>query len=150
MMTRENYGGFQTRGSDYRTISRWGEDQVSNEINFTGGLSYFNPVTMGQAIGKAVTDEQISQDSPGYIANSMTADTVATVVPLGGVMSPHWSWFRNNDTINFVTIRNGLFGTDLCKLQAGEESPIPLNDGAVIYIKADTAPVSVDYLIINL
>lgn len=123
---------------------------MANEITLTASLSLFNPTVMGHATGKSVTGLTINQATSGYIEGTMSASTIGSIVPLGGVTTPHWAYFRNNDSINFVTIRNGLSGADLCKLLAGEESPIPLNDGAVIVVKANTAPVSVDYLIANL
>ncbi len=123
---------------------------MSQEIKLTAGISYYNPNVMGQATGKAVTDLTINQATPGYVEGTMSASTLGTAIPLGSVTAPHCGYLRNNDSTNFVQISNGIAGAVVGRLQAKEEAPFFFDPACVPYIKANTAPVSVDYLICNL
>ena len=105
---------------------------------------------MGQATGKAVTDLTINQATPGYVEGTMSASTLGTAIPLGSVTAPHCGYLRNNDSINFVQIRNGVAGAVVGNLQAGEECPFFFDPSCVPYVKATGGAVSVDYLICNL
>lgn len=86
-----------------------------------------------------------------YIGPSyLSVATTATLVPLGSVVAPHWAWFKNLDSTNFIKLRNGSTGADLIKLLPGEECPVPLYDGATLYAIAGTAACVLEYMVFTL
>ena len=123
---------------------------MANEITFTGSLSVYKSSIMSSAIGRAVSGLLFTMTGNTLIEGVLSVGTSATLIPLGQVASPHWSWFLNKDSGNFIKIRNGASGADLLKLKAGEWAFCPLLDSAVPYAIADTAACVLSYLILSL
>ena len=73
--------------------------------------------------------------------------TSADALDLGGVSTPGICWFKNLDGANFVTIRNGVDGADVCQLEAGEEFCFRFPPGGTPYAAADTGAVLLEYMI---
>lgn len=105
---------------------------------------------MSSVIGRAVTNLLFTMTGNPYIEGVLSVLTSATVIPLGSVVAPHWSFFNNLDVTNFVKVRNGASGADLVKLKPGECAFFPLLDTAVPYAIADTATCLMEYLILSL
>jgi hypothetical protein len=73
-----------------------------------------------------------------------------TMVPMGQVTQPHWSWWENYDATNYVQLFAGINGAILCRLLAGERCPLPLDPGTAPYALAVGGPVTIGYLIFSL
>ncbi len=123
---------------------------MANEISVTASLSVNKPSIMSIAIGRAVTGLVFNMTANFYSEGTISVGTSATVIPLGQVSTPHWTFFKNVDPTNFITIRNGAGGADLLKLLPGEIAICPLLDGSVPYAVANTAAALLEYLIVGL
>ena len=123
---------------------------MANEISLTASLSCFKSTVMASAIGRAITGGLFTMTGSTYIESIVSLATSATVIPLGSVTAPHWSVFHNLDSTNFLTIRNGVAGADVLKLLAGEWAFCPLLDTSTPYGVANTAAVSLEYVIFAL
>ncbi len=123
---------------------------MSNEITVTLSLSCYKPAVMSSAVGRSVTGALFSMSSNFFSQGVALIGLSATAIPLGQVTTPHWCWFKNLDSVNFLKIRNGSGGTDLLKLLAGEVAVVPLLDSAVPYAIADTATVDLEFMVLGL
>ncbi len=125
---------------------------MANEITLTASLSVFKAAIMSTSLGRSVTGAQFSMAGNTLIGpttlNVLTSDTL---IPLGGVTAPHWAYFRNMDSVNFLKLKTASAGAYFAKLLAGEYAFFPLLDtNAAIMAIADTASVFMEYMIINL
>ncbi len=123
---------------------------MANEISVTASLSVYKSSVMSAAVGRSITDALFTMTGSAWIESILDVLTSATVIPLGGVATPHWAYFKNLDASNFIKIRNGASGADLLKLKAGECAFCPLLDSAVPYAIADTATCKMEYVIFAL
>lgn len=120
---------------------------MADEISLSQAISVFKSSVMSSAIGRSMADDF---DMTGllYIGPTvMVVATSATLIPLGQVTAPHWTWLKNLDATNFIKIRNGATGADLIKLLPGEATVVPLYDSAVPYAIADTASAKLEYAV---
>ena len=118
---------------------------MSQEISLNASLSINNPAGESNAVGKSVTNALYNQTSALTVCGTMLAGTTATLVGIGQITTPHWSYWRNKDASNFVQLLNG--STPVARLLPGEESPIPLDPTGTYSLIADTAPVQVEFLV---
>ena len=117
-----------------------------NEISVSGSLTVNNPgVTPGVRGFTQANPLLFNQTGTTWVEGTIQAQILATAVPLGNVVSPHWSYWINQDPTNYVTIQNGPTGAVLARLYPGEPAWIPLDLTCVPYVVANTAPVVVDY-----
>lgn len=114
------------------------------------GVTVPSGSTLSAPWGFAFPESSYTVTGTTMIEGEMLAATSPTVVPLGSVTQPHWGFFWNLDATNYVTLRNGVAGAILCRLLAGEASPIPLDPSSVPYVTANTASCAVRYAIISL
>lgn len=123
---------------------------MANEVTVTASLSCNKPSVMSSAVGRAITNAQFTMTGNFYVApESMSVGTSATVIPLGQITAPHWAYFKNLDPTNYLTIRNGSGGADLCQLYPGEFAIIPLLTTCVPYAVANNAPVLMEFMILS-
>lgn len=123
---------------------------MANELTITASLSFFKSTVMNQAISEAVSGLLFNVSGSYYIQGQLSVATSATVIPLGTVTAPHWSYFKNIDSTNFLRLMNGSGGAKVVKLKAGECAFFPWDDGATPYAIADSAACVLEYLIISL
>lgn len=125
---------------------------MANEITVTGSLTVNKPTVMSSAIARSIVNGQFNMAGNFYVEGTISVSTSGVVIPLGQVTAPHWAWFKNLDSVNFLTIRNGSGGADLLKLLAGELTPggVPLLDTSTPYAVANTAACLLEYLIVSL
>lgn len=123
---------------------------MAQEITVTGSLSCFKTGFMTSAVARAFTGLLFNMSGNLYVQNTMLVGITATLIPLGQVTAPHWAYFKNLDSVNFLTIRNGVSGADLIKLLAGEVAIVPLLDSSTPYAIANTQPVDMEYMIFSL
>lgn len=122
---------------------------MANEITLNAALTVFKSTYMSAAVGRVMT-RSFTMTGNYMIEGVVTVATSATAIPLGSITSPHWAYFLNTDTTNYVTIRNGAGGTDLIQLLAGEAFFGPLLSTSVPYAVANTAACVLEYMIISL
>ncbi len=123
---------------------------MASEITITASISFFKSSVMNQAVGQAITNLLVNVSGSYYIEGQVLATTSATVIPLGQVTAPHYCFLKNVDPTNYVQFFNGASGAVVGKLKAGEIALFPWDDGATPYVKANTASVVVEYIIISL
>ncbi len=123
---------------------------MAQEVTLSATLTVLRESAMAAAISKSITDGQFDMSANAHIVGFLSVLITATAIPLGAVTAPHWAWFKNLDTTNFIKIRNGSSGADLIKLKAGEACAVPLYDSATPYAIADTATCSMEYAIFSL
>lgn len=122
---------------------------VANAVTLTASLSCYNPNSMTSAVSRSVTANTFNQIANPYIEGSMSVATGATAIPLGGVTSCGWAYFKNLDPTNYLTIRNGSGGADLAQLYPGESAWLPLITTCVPYALANTAACLLEYLVFS-
>lgn len=123
---------------------------MANEITLTASLTVNKPSVMSSALSRAVTNFLANMSGNFTIEGTISVTTSGTTIPLGQVTAPHWSFFHNLDSVNFLTIRNGSGGADLLKLLAGEYAFCPILDSSTPYAVANTAACLLEYLIVSL
>jgi hypothetical protein len=121
-----------------------------NEITVTASLSAYKASVMSSAIGRSVTGLTFTMTGSFYIEGVVSVGITATLIPLGGVTAPHWGYFINKDSTNYLTIRNGATGADVGQLFPGEPAYIPLLSTGVYYAVANTAPCLLEYMVLSL
>ena len=107
--------------------------------------------TMGDAHGMSVVGQLLSQvtSNAKMIAGVISVATTATVIPVGGVTAPHLAGFYNDDSTNFVKIRNGSSGADVLRIPAGKKICVLLEPTGTYYAIADTAACLLHYVIFD-
>lgn len=78
------------------------------------------------------------------IAISNVADTL---IDLGGVTSLGYMAYYNADPANYMKILTSLAGVAFCRPGPGRGGIFELEPGLVLYARADTAPVNMEYAI---
>jgi hypothetical protein len=122
---------------------------VANAVKLTASLSCYNPNSMVSSVGRSVTSDEFNQTASPYIESSVSVATSATAIPLGGVTSCGWAYFRNMDPTNYLTIRNGAGGADLAQLYPGESAWLPLITTCVPYAVANAGACLLEYMIFS-
>ncbi len=120
---------------------------MANEFAISGSLSCFKPSIMSSTVARAIASLARTMSGTTYIQAEMSVPTSATVIPLGGVTSPHWAWFYNTDATNYLQLQNGASGAVFCRLLAGDFALVPLDPAAVPYAIANTANCLMEYTI---
>lgn len=123
---------------------------MANELTVTGSLSFTKTGVTTSAVGRSRTADTFTVSGSAYVQDVLSVATSATAIPLGGVTSPHWAFFYNLDSTNFLRIHNGSGGAKVIKLKAGEWAIVPLDDTSTPYATADTAACLLEYLIVQL
>ena len=123
---------------------------MANEITITAGLSIFKASCMDASLGMAIPAGVFSMSGSFVVKETISVDTSPMLIPMGQVSAPHWAFFRNCDATNFIRIFNGISGTPVLKLLAGEAFPCGLDDTGTYYAQADTAACLMQYLIASL
>jgi len=121
---------------------------MANEITLTASLSCNKPSIMGSATARSIASLLRSMTGTTYIQDTMLVPTSATVVALGGVTNPHWSFFMNLDATNYLQLQNGASGAVFLRLAAGDFFLGPLDQACVPYAIANTAACQMEYLIL--
>lgn len=121
---------------------------MANEISFSGSLSINKATVMSSAVGRAVSGLLYSMSGTAVVqSTSFLVGTSATLIPLGSLTSPHWSFWFNHDANNYLTLFNGASGAVFVRLLAGECAFLPLDPTCVPYATANTATIELEYLI---
>lgn len=89
----------------------------------------------------------VSMAGNNPIRSSLSVQTTPTLIPLGGISTPHYSAFYNTDPTNYVVLHNGSSGAHFVLLNPGEFAVLPLDPGSTPYATANTAPVVLEYMV---
>ena len=126
-------------------------NEMANEITLTASLSLYKPSIMSSALSRSVTNFLQSMSGNFFVEGTISLATSDTAIPMGQVVAPHWGYFHNLDTVNFLTLKTASGGAYFAKLLAGEYAFFPLLDtNPTPYAKADTGALFTEYLIISL
>lgn len=97
--------------------------------------------------------------NPGALLVTVTGDGATTrILPvaitgtsldLGGITTPGWLVGFNADAANFVTIAPNNADAALVKVNAGEWFLFRVEPTATPYLVADTAPVDIEYTLLE-
>lgn len=123
---------------------------MAQEITLTASLSVNKSTVMSSAVARSVTAALFNMSGNFWVEGTVSIATSATAIPLGQVVAPHWAYFHNLDSVNFLKIRNGSGGADVLKLLAGEYAFCPLLDSSTPYAIADTSACLLEYAIFSL
>ena len=88
----------------------------------------------------------VDQTTANAAGGPQTIGTTEEQLGQGDVSTLGWLFLTNTDTTNYVQIGFSA-GTYGIRIAAGQTMAIPLEPGATIYCKANTAACIVDYLI---
>lgn len=111
-------------------------------VNFTRGV----PPNDARV---SVNPDQITLDVPSnkYIKSTQEVGVADETLDLGSVVDPGLVFIRNMDAANFVEVGDAAADYPLV-VEAGEWQWFRWNSAA-IHVKADSAPVDIEYLILS-
>jgi hypothetical protein len=125
---------------------------MANEITITASLGYNNTAKGLPNEVLALNGVTFNITGVNYQKGSKSFSTSAggTAIPLGGVGTLGWAYFKNTDAANYITILNAVSGTTLIRLLAGEAAVFRFDPGVTApAILANTSAVVVDYMILE-
>lgn len=85
-----------------------------------------------------------------YVKGSMATSTSPAAIPMGAIVTAKWGYFKNPDTTNSVTIRNGSGGAEVVSLPPGGVAVLPLKSSIAPYVTASASTPQVEYFILGL
>lgn len=120
---------------------------MANELYFKlqGRYAPANTLTIPTSIG--VEEKFITQTGVDHQAGTLSIGTVEETVSWStDIGDEGYIFLKNLDTTNFVQLgfSTGVYGM---KLKAGEIALFRLEPGVTLYAKADTAAVSLQYIV---
>lgn len=118
---------------------------MANELTLNLSMS-FNKSGLSSSMQSGV--KQVTVSGSDYVDATMSVPTAVTDLPLGGITTPGYCMVQNRDTTNFVEIYSAVAGAACIKLKAGEVAVFRFS-GAAPAVKADTAAVKIEYLLIS-
>lgn len=94
---------------------------------------------------------QVTQTTQAMAGGIQSIGTSAEALGVTDVATPGYSFFRNLDATNFVTIGTYVSSTyyPCLKLKAGEYGIVRLDGSKTFYAQADTATVKLQYAILS-
>lgn len=122
---------------------------MASEITQSYSLSFFKAAAMIQSVSRSLSSHSIDWSGTKWIHHIASVATSATALGLGNVTTPHWAFFYNLDTSNYLTIRNGSSGADVLELRPGQSFVCSLYRSIVPYAVANTAACLLEYLILD-
>lgn len=122
---------------------------MADEITLSYSLSALKSTIMAQALARSVESETIDWAGTTYQYGIQSVLVTATAFDLGSVATCGWAVFHNLDSSNYVKLRNGASGADFIRLLAGQSCVVRLENTCVPYGIADTATVSVEYMLLS-
>ena len=126
---------------------------MANEISLQFTLNVQNPSSPLAGTtpfsDKASDNLSLTQATLGESAGVMSVPTTAggTVLPVGGVSTNGYAFFKNLDATNYVQIGIKVTGTfyAVLKLKPNESGVIRIDPSAALYCLANTAAVNLQY-----
>jgi hypothetical protein len=102
----------------------------------------------------SAANQRFDQTGDGLNSSLQNIGITAEAIALGDITTPGYAYFRNTDETNFVQIGQDISGggfEEFCRLNAGEIAVFRLDlaTGGVLQAKADTAPVDLQYTILE-
>lgn len=91
--------------------------------------------------------QQFTVTGSDYARETMSVPTSVTALPLGSITTPGYCMVTNKDTTNYVEVYTAVAGAAAIKLKPLEWAVFRVS-GAAPAVKANTAPVKIDYLLI--
>jgi hypothetical protein len=119
---------------------------MANEITITASLTGFKPSVMQSALGLSVTGLQVTMTGNFAMAGNILVGTSATIIPVGQITQPHYSFVVNKDSTNYIDFQNGAGGAPFARLYPLEIGLIPWIITAVPYAIANTAACELAFL----
>lgn len=118
---------------------------MANEITVTTSIKYAkgNVAEISRALSK-----QITVSGTQHVHHVQSIGTSAEALDIGDLTTLGWCWMKNLDATNYVSIRSGADGANVINLDPGEAALFRLATNTPFAI-ADTAPVELEYLIIE-
>lgn len=115
------------------------------------GVTYPTGADVSDPIGMSFPLTQFDVAGSTFVWNVLSVAITETLVPLGGLTSPHWAFFWNLDDENFLKLRPASSAASTIKLYPGEACPVALDTAiTALYAIADTAAVMMRYGILPL
>ena len=118
---------------------------MADEITASLKLSF---TKNGVTEDMVATGLQIDMSGSKYIKNVQSIATSETALQKGSVGTPGFCLMKNLDATNFVSVRGSTGAANCAKIKPGEAVLLRFS-GSAPYLIADTAAVSVEYLLIE-
>jgi len=118
---------------------------MANELTINLSLSFSKG---GLKTSMQSGTRQYGVTGTDYAHETMTAPTSITVLPLGAITTPGYCQMQNLDTVNYVDVYNASGGAACVRLKAGEVAVFRFA-GTAPAVKANVAPVKIEYLLIS-
>jgi hypothetical protein len=122
---------------------------MANELNLQVALTFFKQAVTLQSISRAIPQLLVSVTGITYIENVLAVTTSALAIPLGGLTTPGWSFFYNQDATNKINLRSGASGADVAALLPGEFAMFRWEGTQTPYAHSTTASCNMEYLIVS-
>lgn len=140
----------------FSSTTAWWTKTVSSEVIMASELSANLTVTVNKATMAPQTITRtgtFTQTVTGvaYAEGSLSAVTATngTSVPLSDVTAPHWGWFSNLDSTNYIKIINRANSNAvIARVLAGESAWIPLDPACTPAVQGFGGAVQTEFLIL--
>jgi hypothetical protein len=118
---------------------------VADEATVTTSLQFAKG-----SVDLTLSDAASTFDVTGtrYIRGVQAVGTSEEALDMGDLTDPGWCYMRNLDSANYVEVYAATGETAFMRLNAGEHACFRLV-AAAPYVKADTASVDLEYMIVQ-
>jgi hypothetical protein len=119
---------------------------MAQEITATGSVAF----AKGNVASNGITRSGQRFDVSGvhYTRKTQLVGTAAEALVLGDVGTPGWFLIYNMDATNYVEVLDAIAGAVLLKIKPGEFACARFGCAAPA-VKADTASVTIDYIVVE-
>ena len=118
---------------------------MAEEITLSASLAFSKG-----GVGSSLADTNLTFDVSGtdYIQGTQGVGIAAEVLDKGHITAPGYCYMKNTDSTNFVEVIGVNTETATIKIKAGEVAMFRFASASP-EVQADTAPVQINYLIIE-
>jgi len=121
---------------------------MAAELTKTVALSFAKGNVAAHSFSEA--SKTVTVSGTDYIHTTQNVGTAEEALGLGDLGSLGWAMFKNLDSTNFVSIKTATSGVAFTKLKAGESCVFRFGSGVTApFVIADTAPVAIEYMIVE-
>lgn len=119
---------------------------MANEITVTTSVAVVNG-----SVSESLSDSATTFDQTGtrFIKGVQAVGTSEEALDMGDLTDPGWCYMKNLDSANYVSVYAATGETEMIRLLAGEHMAFRMVATAP-FVKADTASVDLEYMIVQL
>ncbi len=118
---------------------------MANELTLSASIKFAKG---NRSANMSKSGLQLDVTGTNYVSKTQVVGTTAEALDKGEMTTPGYVLIKNNDTTNFVEVRDGSGGADVVKIRAGGFALFQLAT-ATPFVIADTAACEIEYVLIE-